>query len=54
VTSEPSPSPSSFLGENGADTGSGDVILPIAVAAIVAGAGAVYLLGRRNRPTLRR
>jgi hypothetical protein len=52
--SEPTPSPSSFLGENGADTGSGDVVLPIVVALVVIGVGAVYLLGRRNRLTPRR
>ena len=31
-----------------------DVILPIVVALPVIGAGAAYLLGRRNRPTVRR
>jgi methionine-rich copper-binding protein CopC len=50
----PSPSPSSFLGENGSDTNGGDVILPIVVALLVIVAGAVYLLGRRNRPSIRR
>jgi methionine-rich copper-binding protein CopC len=50
----PSPSASSFLGENGSDANSGDVILPIVVALLVIVAGAVYLLGRRNRPTTRR
>lgn len=54
VESSPSPSPTGFLGENGSDTGSGDVILPIVVALLVIVAGAVYLLGRRNRPTVRR
>jgi len=44
-----SPSPSPFLGEGGADTSPGDVVIPIVVALIVVGAGAVYLLGRRNR-----
>ena len=34
-----------------ASTSAGDVVLPIIVALIVVGAGAVYLLGRRNRPT---
>lgn len=34
-----------------ASTSAGDVILPIIVALIVVGAGAVYLLSRRNRPT---
>jgi methionine-rich copper-binding protein CopC len=48
-TSAPSPSPSG----SGTDTsGSGsDVILPIVIALIVLGAGAVYLLSRRGRPT---
>lgn len=34
-----------------ASTGTGDVVLPIIGALIVIGAGAVYLLTRRNRPT---
>ena len=34
-----------------ASTEGGDVFLPIIVALIVVGAGAVYLLSRRNRPT---
>jgi methionine-rich copper-binding protein CopC len=34
-----------------ASTSGGDVVLPIVVALIVVGGGAVYLLGRRNRPT---
>jgi len=54
VASSPSPPPGSFLGENGSDAGSGDVILPIVVALLVVGAGAIFLLGRRNRPTIRR
>jgi methionine-rich copper-binding protein CopC len=48
-TSAPSPSPSG----SGSDTSGGgsDVILPIVIALIVLGAGAVYLLSRRGRPT---
>jgi hypothetical protein len=43
----PTPVPSA----TGSTTGSGsDVILPIVVALIVLGAGAAYLLSRRNRP----
>ncbi|MEX1169294.1 MAG: copper resistance protein CopC [Chloroflexota bacterium] len=43
----PSPSPSVDGGET---AGTGDVVLPIIVALLVVGAGAVYLLTRRNRP----
>jgi methionine-rich copper-binding protein CopC len=43
-----SPSPSVDGGEA---AGTGDVLLPIIVALIVVGAGGVYLLTRRNRPT---
>jgi hypothetical protein len=47
-TVAPTPVPSSDT----SDAGSGsDVILPIIVALIVLGAGAAYLLTRRNRPT---
>ena len=43
----PTPVPSA----DGSSTGSGsDVLLPIIVALIVLGAGAAYLLSRRNRP----
>ena len=43
----PTPAPSA----DGSSTGSGsDVLLPIIVALIVLGAGAAYLLSRRNRP----
>ena len=43
----PAPAPSA----DGSSTGSGsDVLLPIVVALIVLGAGAAYLLSRRNRP----
>ncbi len=43
----PTPAPSA----DGSSTGSGsDVILPILIALIVLGAGAAYLLSRRNRP----
>jgi methionine-rich copper-binding protein CopC len=41
-----SPSPSSDAGS------AGDVLVPIIVALLVVGAGAVYLLTRRNRPSL--
>ncbi len=43
----PTPGPSA----DGSSTGSGsDVLLPIIIALIVLGAGAAYLLSRRNRP----
>jgi methionine-rich copper-binding protein CopC len=43
----PTPVPSA----DGSSTGSGsDVILPIIIALVVLGAGAAYLLSRRNRP----
>jgi copper resistance protein C len=45
----PSPSPSGAGTTTG--SGSGDVVLPIIVALIVLGAGAAYLLSRRNRPS---
>jgi methionine-rich copper-binding protein CopC len=44
------PAPSSSADGTAAGS-SGDVILPIVVALIVLGAGAAYLLTRRNRPT---
>jgi copper resistance protein C len=52
ASAEPSeaPSPSSSP-DNGTATGTGDVLLPIIVALIVVGVGAVYLLTRRNRPS---
>ena len=43
-----SPAPSSAGSTTG--SGSGDVVLPIIVALIILGAGAAYLLTRRNRP----
>ncbi len=47
-SAEPTPAPSA----DGSTTASGnDVILPIVVALIILGAGAAYLLVRRNRPT---
>ena len=47
-SSGPTPTPS---GDNG-ETGNGsDVVVPIIVALIIIGAGAAYLLTRRNRPT---
>jgi len=42
----PAPSPGSDAGGSG-----GDVVIPIIVVLIVLGAGATYLLTRRNRPT---
>ena len=48
ATVAPAPSPSG----DGSTTGSGsDVVLPIIVALVALGAGAAYLLTRRNRPT---
>jgi methionine-rich copper-binding protein CopC len=47
ASAPPTPAPSA----DGSSTGSGsDVILPIIIALIVLGAGAAYLLSRRNRP----
>jgi hypothetical protein len=46
ASAAPTPTPSGA----GTAGGSGDVLLPIIVALIVLGAGAVYLLSRRNRP----
>ena len=46
-SASPSPSPSDDGGET---AGTADVLLPIIVALLVVGAGAVYLLTRRNRP----
>ena len=46
-----SPQPTPVPSADGSSTGSGsDVVLPIVVALIVLGAGAAYLLRRRNRP----
>jgi methionine-rich copper-binding protein CopC len=52
ATSEPSavPTPSPTIDDDAA--GTADVLLPIVVALLVVGAGAVYLLTRRNRPSL--
>ena len=52
ATPEPSvaPAPSPTVDDGAA--GTADVLLPIIVALLVVGAGAVYLLTRRNRPTL--
>jgi len=47
-TIEPTAQPS---GDGTPSGGGGDVVLPIIVALIVLGAGAAYLLTRRNRPT---
>jgi methionine-rich copper-binding protein CopC len=49
VTTAASPSGSPAAGDA---SGSADVVLPIVVALIVVGAGAVFLLGRRNRTPL--
>ncbi|MFL5688575.1 MAG: copper resistance protein CopC [Chloroflexota bacterium] len=48
ATVAPAPSPS---GDGTAAASGSDVLLPIIVALIVLGAGAAYLLTRRNRPT---
>ena len=49
---EPSASASPSPTADGSGTaGTGDVLLPIIVALLAVGAGAVYLLTRRNRPT---
>jgi methionine-rich copper-binding protein CopC len=51
ATPLPSVAPTPVPSATGSTTGSGsDVILPIVVALIVLGAGAAYLLSRRNRP----
>lgn len=47
-------SPSASPAGDATGSGSADVILPIVVALVVVGAGALYLLGRRNRPTTSR
>ena len=47
----PSAAPTPVPSADGGATGSGgDVLLPIIVALIILGAGAAYLLSRRNRP----
>ena len=52
ATPAPSTGPTPAPSGDGSTTGSGgDVVLPIIVALIVLGAGAAYLLTRRNRPT---
>jgi methionine-rich copper-binding protein CopC len=51
ATPLPSIAPTPVPSADGSSTGSGsDVLLPIIVALIVLGAGAAYLLSRRNRP----
>ena len=51
ATAVPSIVPTPVPSADGSSTGSGsDVLLPIIVALIVLGAGAAYLLSRRNRP----
>ena len=52
ATPAPSAGPTPVPSGGGDTTGSGsDVVLPIIVALVVLGAGAAYLLSRRNRPT---
>lgn len=51
VTPVPSAGPTPVPSAGGTTTGSGgDVLIPIIVAVIILGAGAAYLLSRRNRP----
>jgi methionine-rich copper-binding protein CopC len=51
ATPVPSAAPTPVPSADGSSTGSGsDVLLPIIVALIILGAGAAYLLSRRNRP----
>jgi methionine-rich copper-binding protein CopC len=51
ATPVPSVAPTPVPSSDGSSTGSGgDVLLPIIVALIILGAGAAYLLSRRNRP----
>lgn len=51
ATAVPSASPTPVPSGGGDTTGSGgDVVLPIVVALVILGAGATYLLSRRNRP----
>ncbi|HEX5148773.1 MAG TPA: copper resistance protein CopC [Candidatus Limnocylindrales bacterium] len=49
----PSAAPSLSPADGGASSGGGDVVIPILAALVIVGAGAVYLLGRRNRPSSR-
>jgi methionine-rich copper-binding protein CopC len=52
ATPLPSVAPTPVPSADGSSTGIGsDVLLPIIVALIILGAGAAYLLSRRNRPT---
>lgn len=53
ATPEPSavPTPSATV-DDGSASGTADVLLPIIVVLIVVGAGAIYLLTRRSRPSL--
>lgn len=50
-TASPAPSAEPPGTGDASSGGGGDIVLPIIVALIVVGAGAVYLLSRRNRPT---
>jgi methionine-rich copper-binding protein CopC len=50
ITAAPSVAPTPPSEDGGSDAGAGDVLLPIIVVVLVAGAGAAYLLTRRNRP----
>lgn len=52
ATPIPSVAPTPVPSADGSSTGGGsDVLLPIIVALIILGAGAAYLLSRRNRPS---
>ena len=51
VAPTPAASPSASGGGSDTSGGGSDVILPIVIALVVLGAGAVYLLSRRGRPT---
>jgi len=51
ATPVPSVAPTLVPSDDGSSTGTGsDALLPIVVALIILGAGAAYLLSRRNRP----
>jgi methionine-rich copper-binding protein CopC len=51
IAGSPSAPGPEALPTGNASTSGGDVVLPMIVALIVVGGGAVYLLSRRNRPT---
>jgi len=54
ATPEPFVAPTASPAVDDGAAGTADVLLPIVVALLVVGAGAVHLLTRRNRPTLPR